>query len=73
MRVSADERRRFGVDEGLHHRGEQPAHQLTVIGAAHHLEQLEQGRLVQGHRVDLLLRVPWRVLPEPDAVAPQRP
>ncbi len=55
VRLGTDVGGRLGVDELLHDRAEQPAHQLAFIGAAHHLEQLEQGRLVKGHRVDLLL------------------
>ena len=35
----------------LQDRVQQLSHQLTVIGAAERLGQLEQGRLVQGHRV----------------------
>jgi hypothetical protein len=33
----------------LQHRRQQPAHQLTVIGAAHHIKKFKQGRLIQGH------------------------
>jgi len=43
----------LGVDQRLQDRVQQTAHQLTLIGAAQHLGQLEQGRLVQGHRVYL--------------------
>jgi hypothetical protein len=39
------------VDESLQHHAEQPAHHLAAVGALHHLGQLEQGRLIQGHRV----------------------
>jgi len=53
MPLSADMRGRFSVDEGLHHRAQQRSHQVTAIGAAQRLGQLEQGRLVQGHSCDL--------------------
>ena len=44
----------LGIDERLEDRVEQGAHELAVIGGAHRFGQLEQGRLVQGHRVVLL-------------------
>jgi hypothetical protein len=36
-------RGRLGVDHGLEHPAEQPAHELTAVGGAAHLEQ---GRIV---------------------------
>jgi len=42
---------RFRVDELLHDRAKQPAHELAAVGGAEHLDHLEQGRLIQGHRV----------------------
>jgi hypothetical protein len=51
VRVGADVRGRLRVDQRLQDGVQQPAHQLTIIGAAQRLGQLEQGRLVQGHRV----------------------
>jgi len=51
VRVGAEVLGRFGVDQGLQDRMQQLAHQLTIIGAAQRLGQLEQCRLVQGHRV----------------------
>ncbi len=74
VHAGADVRGRLRVDELLHDRAEQLAHELASIGAAHHLEQLKQGRLVQGHRVDPLSVSNFgRLLTEPHAVAPQRP
>jgi hypothetical protein len=44
--ASADVRGRFGIDDGLQHPAEQPAHELTAVGAAKHVDHLEQGRIV---------------------------
>jgi hypothetical protein len=46
VRASADVRGRLGIDDGLQHPAEQPAHQLTAVGAAKHVDHLEQGRIV---------------------------
>jgi hypothetical protein len=55
VRAGADLRGRLGVDQRLQHGVQQPAHQLAGVGAAQRLGQLEQGRLIQGHRVSPLL------------------
>jgi hypothetical protein len=36
----------LGVDDGLEHPAEEPAHELTAVGDAEHLNHLEQGRIV---------------------------
>jgi hypothetical protein len=51
VQFAADVLGRLRVDQGLQDRVQQLSHQLTTIGAAKRLGQLEQGRLVQGHRV----------------------
>jgi DNA invertase Pin-like site-specific DNA recombinase len=51
VRAGADVRGRLPVHQGLQHRLEQLAHQVAAVGALHHLGELDQGRLVQGHRV----------------------
>jgi hypothetical protein len=51
MRAGADVRGRLRIDHGLQHPSQQPAHQLTAVGGAEHPDHLEQGRIVQGHRV----------------------
>jgi hypothetical protein len=53
MQTGADHRGRLRLDQLLQHRREQPAHQLTAIRGLHRLDQREQGRLIQGHRVFL--------------------
>jgi hypothetical protein len=78
--LGADVSGRLGVDELLHDRAEQPAHQLAFIGAAHHLEQLEQGRLVvrlvQGrygrYVTDGLTEASWRESGDPSLTEAQR-
>ncbi len=51
VRAGADHRGRLRLDQLLQHRRQQPAHQLTTIAGLHRLDQCEQGRLIQGHRV----------------------
>jgi len=51
VRAGTDPGGRLRIHQRLQHRERKPADQLTPIGAAQHLGQLEQGRLVQGHRV----------------------
>jgi len=55
VRAGTDVGLGLGVDQRLQDRVQQTPHQLTLIGAAQRLGQLEQGRLVQGHRVYLIL------------------
>ncbi len=43
VRAGTDARGRLGV----HQRLQQRAHQVTAVGALHHLGELEQGRLIQ--------------------------
>jgi hypothetical protein len=50
VRLDADVR----VDQRLEHRLEQLAHQVATVGALRHLGELEQGRLVSGHRLSPL-------------------
>src|ERR1035438_9101502 len=49
--ISADLSGRLGIDEGLEHRGEHETHHFAAVGGAQYVGELEQGRLVQGHRV----------------------
>ncbi len=51
VRAGADHRGRLRPDQLLQHRRQQPAHQPATIGGLHRLDQREQGRLIQGHRV----------------------
>ena len=71
MRPGTDRRGRLRVDQRLEHRLHRPAHHITGIGGFQHLKQLQQGRLVQGHRVHLLLReFPWSDLAKTHTMAP---
>ena len=54
VQTGADAGGRLGVDDGLEHPAQEPAHELAAVGGAEHLEHLEQGRIVQGHRVKSL-------------------
>jgi len=54
VRTGADAGCCLGVDDGLEHPAEQPAHELAAVGGAKHLDHLEQGRIVEGHRVESL-------------------
>jgi len=42
----ADVGGRLSVDDSLEHPSQQPAHELTAVGGAEHLDHLEQGRIV---------------------------
>lgn len=53
----ADHRGGFGIDQGLEHEAEHLTHHIAVVSGAQCLGELEQGRLVQGHRVSPVLRV----------------
>jgi len=46
VKAGTDVLGRFGIHDGLEHPAEQPAHELTTIGGAEHLDHLEQGRIV---------------------------
>jgi len=51
----ADTGGRLRIDDGLKHPSEQPAHELTAVGGAEHLDHLDQGKIIQGHRVECFL------------------
>jgi hypothetical protein len=55
VRRGTDLRGRLRVDHRLQHGVQQAAHHLAAIRAAQCVGQLEQGRLIQGHRVSPLL------------------
>ena len=65
--VGADVRGRLGVDDGLEHPAEQPAHELAAVGGAEHLEQgriVRPGRARKNESLTLVLegnspRFPW--------------
>ena len=57
VRSCADRGGGLGVDEGLEHEPEHLTHHIAAISGAQHLGELEQGRLVQGHRVSPVLRI----------------
>ena len=46
MQLRADTGGRLRIDDGLKHPSEQPAHELTAVGGAEHLDHLEQGRII---------------------------
>jgi hypothetical protein len=50
----ADHRGELGVDQGLVQRLGRATDAVADVGGLERLEQLEQGRLVQGHRVAFL-------------------
>ena len=54
MRGRADQRGRFRLDQRLEHRLERPADNVIDASVFQRLQQFEQGRLIQGHRVHLL-------------------
>jgi hypothetical protein len=55
MGFGADERGCFGIDEGLEDHLHALADQVDVTAGAQRVEQLGQVKLVEGHRVDLLV------------------
>jgi len=74
MQLSADVGRSFSVHHTLKHPAKEPAHELTAIGGAEHLDHLEQGRIIQGHRVESFSVSNFgRLLAKRHAVALQRP
>ena len=72
VRSRADRGGGLGLHEQLQHRLPGRAHQIHTVSGAQRLRQLEQGRLVQGHRMSPSLRVAWSLLAEPHAVTRSR-
>jgi hypothetical protein len=54
MRSSANPRGRFRLDQRLEHHLARTADNIISASVFQRLQQFEQGRLVQGHRVHLL-------------------
>src|SRR6185312_5112584 len=54
MRLDADPRRRLSLDQRLEHRLHRPADDIVGVSGLQRIQQLEQGRLIQRHRVHLL-------------------
>jgi hypothetical protein len=44
----------FGLDQRLHHQGQALADDVQVTAGAQRVQQISNGRLVQGHRGELL-------------------
>ena len=59
----------FQLDQRLQHQLHRLAHEVDVAAGAQRVEQLGQGRLVEGHR-GVLLRDPWSEHAEDHTVAP---
>ena len=66
----ADYRGQFGLDQRLIDRRRCCSDPFLDIGALEHFEQLEQERLIQGHRVESFRENHWRGLADHHTVAP---
>jgi hypothetical protein len=55
VRAGPDRRGRLGIDQGLGHEAEHHPHHLAGVGGLERSPQVEQGRLIQGHRVSPVL------------------